>query len=136
MRLFVVGATGRTGTEVVDLALARGHEVTAFVRSPHKLSGRQGLRAVQGDPRSTEALGAALPGHDAVVSAIGPSMRDALLPSTLLTDCAAATAAAMTTSGVRRLAIVSAALLFDEPGLAIRVLKLVLGRHLRDLRAM
>lgn len=32
MKLFVIGATGRT--EVVQQALARGHMVTAFVRSP------------------------------------------------------------------------------------------------------
>jgi len=34
MKLFVIGATGRTGREVVEQALARGHQVTAFVRSP------------------------------------------------------------------------------------------------------
>ena len=37
MRLFVLGATGRTGMEIIDLARTRGHEVTAFVRSPQKL---------------------------------------------------------------------------------------------------
>jgi putative NADH-flavin reductase len=136
MRLFVVGATGRTGAEVTDLALARGHEVTAFVRSPHKLAARERLHAVRGDPRSTDSVRAQLPGHDAVISAIGPSMRDAVLPSTLLTDCAASTIAAMATSGVRRLAIVSAALLFDEGGLLVRLLRLLIGQHLRDLRAM
>ena len=34
MRLFVVGATGRTGGLVVQQALERGHEVTAFTRRP------------------------------------------------------------------------------------------------------
>src|SRR5215467_6664558 len=34
MRLFILGATGRTGAELVDQALARGHAVTAFVRAP------------------------------------------------------------------------------------------------------
>jgi putative NADH-flavin reductase len=34
MKLFVVGATGQTGREIVEQALARGHDVTAFVRSP------------------------------------------------------------------------------------------------------
>src|SRR4029434_8682680 len=33
MKLFVVGATGRTGQEIVQQALERGHHVTAFVRS-------------------------------------------------------------------------------------------------------
>jgi putative NADH-flavin reductase len=33
-KLFVIGATGRTGLEIVQQALARGHHVAAFVRSP------------------------------------------------------------------------------------------------------
>jgi putative NADH-flavin reductase len=136
VRLFVIGATGRTGAEVVDLALARGHDVSAFVRSPHKLPVRARLSAVRGDPRSTEAIRQALPGHDAVISAIGPSMRDAVLPSTLLTDIAASTVAAMATSSVRRLGIVSSALLFDEGGLVYHLLRLLIGSHLRDLRSM
>ena len=34
MGLFVIGATGRTGREVVEQALTRGHQMTAFVCSP------------------------------------------------------------------------------------------------------
>jgi putative NADH-flavin reductase len=34
MKLFVIGATSRTGRKVVEQALARSHQVTAFVRSP------------------------------------------------------------------------------------------------------
>ena len=37
MKLFVIGATGRTGKEIAQQALARGHQVTAFVRSPDKI---------------------------------------------------------------------------------------------------
>ena len=38
MKLFVIGATGRTGQEIVQQALARGHQVTAFVRSPENIT--------------------------------------------------------------------------------------------------
>jgi putative NADH-flavin reductase len=38
MKLFVIGATGRTGLEIVYQALARGHHVTAFVRSPESIT--------------------------------------------------------------------------------------------------
>jgi putative NADH-flavin reductase len=34
VKLFVIGAAGRTGREIVEQALPRGHQVTAFVRSP------------------------------------------------------------------------------------------------------
>jgi uncharacterized protein YbjT (DUF2867 family) len=144
MKLFVIGANGRTGTEILDLAGARGHEVTAFVRSPEKLKNALAQRAeaagsltiVAGDPRRTESIAAALPGHDAVLSAIGPHPRDALRPSTLLADCARATVDAMTASGVARLAVVSAALLFPEEGLYFAFFRWLTRHHLRDLRAM
>ena len=37
MRLFILGANGKTGSEIMDLALKHGHQVTAFVRSPEKI---------------------------------------------------------------------------------------------------
>jgi putative NADH-flavin reductase len=140
----VIGANGRTGTEILDLARTRGHEVTAFVRSPEKLSLAVTRRAeaagwltvVRGDARRPESIAAALPGHDAVLSAIGPHAQDALRPSTLLTDCARATVEAMTASGVTRLAVVSAAVLFPEQGLYFAFFRWLTRHHARDLRAM
>jgi putative NADH-flavin reductase len=137
MRLFVIGANGRTGRQILELAPARGHQVTAFVRSPDKLPRTSGISVAPGDPRQAGAMASAMPGHDAVLSAIGPHPRDALLhPSTLLADCARATVDAMTASGVGRLAIVSAAVLFPEKGLDFVFFRWLLRHHARDLRAM
>ena len=136
MRLFVIGANGRTGSEIVSLALARGHQVTAFVRSPQKLNPAGSLTIVPGDPRRPETIAAALPGHEAVLSAIGPHPREALRPSTLLTDCARATVEAMTSSGVARLAIVSAAVLFPVKGFYFAFFRWLTKHHARDLFAM
>jgi putative NADH-flavin reductase len=137
MRLFLLGATGNTGTAILDLALARGHEVTAFVRSPQKLEPTAALRIIAGDPRDGDALSAALSGHDAVLSAIGPPPRDALRPgNTLLSECAQALVGAMTNAGVTRLAIVSAAVLFAEKGLYFAFFQWLLRHHARDLREM
>jgi putative NADH-flavin reductase len=136
MKLFLLGATGKTGSEIMRLALARGHEVTAFVRSPQKLSPAGSLTIVRGDPRSPKNMAAALPGHDAVLSAIGPHPREALRPSTLVTDCARATVEAMTTSGVPRLVIISAAVLFPEKGLYYAFFRWLTKHHARDLRGM
>jgi putative NADH-flavin reductase len=136
MKLFVLGATGKTGSEIVSLALTRGHEVTAFVRSPEKLSPAGSLTIVRGDPRDPENMAAALPGHDAVLSTIGPHPREALRPSTLVTDCARATVEAMTASGVPRLVIVSAAVLFPEKGLYFAFFRWLTKHHARDLRGM
>jgi putative NADH-flavin reductase len=136
MRLFVLGATGRTGTEIIDLARTRGHEVTAFVRSPQKLRPAASLTIVRGDPLREEAIAAALPGHDAVLSAIGPPPKDAFRPNTLVTGCARALVDAMTASGVGRLVIVSAAVLFPEKGLYFAFFRWFLRHHARDLRGM
>lgn len=136
MRLFLLGATGRIGGHALDLALAAGHEVTAFVRSPRKLAPRPRLTVVAGDPFDAAALAAALPGHDAVLSALGPPPREALRPSTMMADVARSTLAAMQTAGVSRLVLVSAAVLFPGRGLAFAFFRWLLRHHARDLVAM
>jgi putative NADH-flavin reductase len=138
MRLLLLGGTGKTGTEVIDAALARGHRITAFVRSPHKIHRTHpDLSVVAGDPRDAGQLARALLGHDAAISALGPSPRDALLGgSTLLADCAASTAQAMAAASVSRLLIVSAALLFPEKGLRFAFFRWLLNHHIADLVAM
>lgn len=137
MQLLVLGATGRTGRHLVDLGLARGHAVTAFVRSPHKLgAARDGLRVVAGDPRDAGALAAALVGHDAVLSALGPRPLDAMRPGTLLTELAASTVRAMTAAAVRRVVVVSAAVLFPMRGVQFAFFRWLLRHHIRDLVSM
>src|ERR1700723_2496910 len=137
LNLFVLGATGRTGAHVLDLALARGHSVTAFVRSPHKITRRDdALTVIHGDPLRVDPLSRALPGHDAVLSALGTPPKEAFRPSTLLSECAATTVAAMQMAGVECLAIVSAAMLFPENGIPFAMIRWLLKHHARDLRAM
>src|SRR5258708_17114824 len=136
MRLFLIGANGRTGTEIIDLARTRGHEITAFVRSPQKLALAGSLTVVQGDPLRSEMIAAALPGHDAVLSAIGPHPREAFRPSTLVADCARATVKAMAATRITRFAIVSSALLFPEKSLLFAFFRRLIKHHLRDLRAI
>jgi uncharacterized protein YbjT (DUF2867 family) len=144
MKLFIIGASGRIGSALLELAGTRGHEVTAFVRSPEKLDhirsrltgSSDWLTVVRGDPRDRASIAAALPGHDAVLSAIGPHPREAFRPSTLVADCASATVDAMTATGVPRLAIVSAAVLFPEKGLYFAFFRWLIQHHARDLRAM
>lgn len=70
-KILVLGATGGTGRLIVSQALARGHQVTALVRSPEKARDLKGARLVVGDVRDEKALREALKGQDAVVSALG-----------------------------------------------------------------
>jgi putative NADH-flavin reductase len=49
MRLVIFGTTGSTGRRVVERAIAEGHEVTAFVRDPSRMSARHERLNVVGD---------------------------------------------------------------------------------------
>ena len=94
MKLFVIGATGRTGREVVQQALTRGHHVTAFVRSPEGVGAKsEQLTVVKGDATDEEQLFRAMQNHDAVISTLGP--RKVFKPGSLLHDSALATTRAM-----------------------------------------
>ena len=133
MKLFVIGATGRTGREIVQQALKRGHQVTAFVRSPETVTLRhERLGLVKGNVTDENYLSEAIQNHDAVLSALGP--REVFKPSSLLRDSALATTRAMQRSGVKRLVILSAAAHF--PGIPNRIVSIVLRNHMRDSLAM
>ncbi len=73
MNILVSGATGPLGRRVVERALSAGHQVTAFVRTPGRLGPHPGPREVTGDVLDARAVAAAVPGHDAVISALGHS---------------------------------------------------------------
>jgi len=136
MRLFVLGATGHAGAQAIDIALARSHDVTAFVRSPQKVLRRDPrLKIVAGDPRNVEQLSQALPGHDAILSALGVRPPQAFRPHTLVEDCAASTVSAMANTGVNRLVLVSAAVLFPQKGMVFAFFRRFLTHIARDLKA-
>jgi putative NADH-flavin reductase len=133
MKLFVIGATGRTGQEIVQQALERGHHVTAFVRSPETAVLRhERLSVLKGNATDENQLSEAMRSHDAVVSALGP--REVFKPSSLLHDSAVATVRAMHRAGVKRLLILSAAAHF--PGIPNRIVSFILRNHMRDSLAM
>ncbi|MBV8841131.1 MAG: NAD(P)H-binding protein [Alphaproteobacteria bacterium] len=129
MRLFILGATGLTGRQLVAQAIAQGHAVTAFVRAPEKLALAPGLAVRRGDPRDGAALGAALGGHDAVLSALGPP---GPARSTLLRDSARSIVDAMQATSVSRLLVVSAAVLFEDAGAFVTLMRRTLLRNIAE----
>src|SRR5579883_56488 len=134
MNLFVLGATGHTGTHIVDIALSRSHNVTAFVRSPQKNAQRDPrLKIVKGDPLSVQQLAKEIAGHDAVLSALGVRPPQAFRPHSVVGECAASTVAAMTQTGVKRIVLVSAAVLFPEKGISFAFFRWLLKHISRDL---
>ena len=74
MKIVVFGASRGVGLEVLKQALAAGHTVTAFVRSPSKMHMQHpNLILFQGDATDSAAVEKAIAGQDAVVSALGPT---------------------------------------------------------------
>jgi putative NADH-flavin reductase len=133
MKLFVIGATGRTGREIVQQALARGHHITAFVRSPESITSKnERLIVIKGNAMNENELFNAMQNHDAVLSTLGP--HEVFKPSSMLHDSALATTRAMNRSGVRRLVILSAAAHF--PGIPNQIASLIMRNHMRDSLAM
>jgi putative NADH-flavin reductase len=71
MHIALFGATGGTGRQVLDQALAQGHAVSALVRDPSKLAERTGLTLVVGDVLDQTATTRCVQGVDAVICVLG-----------------------------------------------------------------
>jgi putative NADH-flavin reductase len=72
MKILVFGATGGTGIKVVQQALDKGYEVTAFVRNPEKLKiSNTRLRVVQGDVLQRRSIDKIIGGHDVIICCLG-----------------------------------------------------------------
>ncbi|MFI6848716.1 NAD(P)-dependent oxidoreductase [Kitasatospora sp. NPDC050467] len=134
MKLAVVGATGRTGRLVVDLALAAGHTVTAVARTPARLPefAHGTPRIAQADIHRPGSLQGPLAGQDAVVSALGATGRAA---TTVFSDGARELVTAARAGGVQHLvALGSAGLETDHLPFAQRVVtRLVVDRLYREI---
>jgi putative NADH-flavin reductase len=106
MKILVLGATGATGRAFAQAALFSGHEVTALVRDPTKVTVEGAkLRVVQGDVYRPPSLDAVMAGQDVVVFCVGPGA--GVKQSKLRTDGMRNTLASMSKAGVRRLIALS-----------------------------
>jgi putative NADH-flavin reductase len=70
MKIAVIGATGRAGSEILKELVRRGHAVTAIVRNPEKVQAQVNVTPKKGDVFDKDGLAALLEGHDAVISAV------------------------------------------------------------------
>ena len=110
MKILVIGASQGTGALVVEEALARGHAVTAFARSPAKLAiEHPKLEKVRGDFHDRESVEAAVRGHDAVIiTASATSLSGFKDNPRYFSQGTAHVIEAMKANDVRRLVVLSA----------------------------
>ncbi|MET8252121.1 NAD(P)H-binding protein [Micromonospora sp. NPDC005197] len=109
MRTVVFGATGPTGRQITEQALAAGHEVVAVTRRPHAVRPRAGLTVVGADVADPDAVDRVVAGSDAVLSSLGVPLTPK--PITVYSRGNAHIIAAMHRHGVQRLVTVSSSVL-------------------------
>ncbi len=105
MKVLVLGATGGTGRAIVAEARRAGHEVRALVRSRAKAA-ELDADLVVGDARDPAAVGDAVRGCDAVISALGTPVSP-LGKVTLLSAATTALLDAMRREGVGRIVCIT-----------------------------
>lgn len=137
MRITVFGATGHVGTLFIARALAEGHSVTAYARSPQKITPHERLTVVAGTLTEADKIDAAIQGADAVVSVMGPGgYQDTLIfaPAYRLII------ASMKARGVKRLIALGTPTIrdkADKPTLVfetlIRVVRLIIHKGSEDI---
>jgi nucleoside-diphosphate-sugar epimerase len=131
MNLVVLGANGQTGRLLTKQALAAGHRVVAATRQPGDFPLRDPHLTVAGlDVRDGAAVREAVAGADAVLSTLGVSFTRE--PVDTYSVGTANIVAAMRSTGVRRLAVVSSTAAFrtrrSRSPVAIRLIEPIITR--------
>jgi putative NADH-flavin reductase len=133
MKVAVLGASGKGGSQITRELVSRGHHVVAIARNPDKLPSGDGITPVQGDASDADALARQIAGVDAAISAVHFDIP----ASTLLS--------AVKKAGVNRLLVMGGAAslnnadgvrLYDTPGFPENIKPFVLPaiHFLDDLR--
>lgn len=70
MKVALLGASGKGGSEITKELVSRGHEVVAIARNVEKLPSGAGITPKQGDASNEDELADLIRGVDAVISAV------------------------------------------------------------------
>jgi uncharacterized protein len=74
MNVVLYGATGKSGSRILQELISRGHKVTAIARNSSKLPST--VTARQDDLSNVDTIASIIKGADAVISAYGPPQDD------------------------------------------------------------
>lgn len=140
MQYALFGATGRTGEELLQKLLDRGHSLKLLVRSPGKVEIEdERIEIITGDLQDPASVAQTISGCDAVISAAGPVKSS---PPGMMDTAAANTVEALGRSGIKRLVWLTGAGVLDRrdaPSFSRKIIrgimKLVAGQVLADSEA-
>lgn len=107
MKILLLGATGRTGKQIIEAAIQKGFEISAIARNPQKLE-KFKIDITAGTPYDYETVEKAIEGCDAVINTLNVSRKSdnpwaaLAAPRDLISKAASNTMKAMTKSGIKR----------------------------------
>ncbi len=107
MNIAILGASGKTGTQLIEQALGKGHSVIGIARSPEKIASTDARVDKRfGDAWDEASVVAALEGADAVVTTVGKTdLKDKRI--NLSTAAHRAVVAGMRKHGIKPLLVIS-----------------------------
>ncbi|KAK0351162.1 hypothetical protein LTR94_026097, partial [Friedmanniomyces endolithicus] len=112
MKVAVLGASGRAGSEIAKELAARGHSVVAIARNPAAIPTHELISPVAGDASDAAGLAALVAGTDAVISALHHNITADVLIAALKT---AQVARLLVTGGAGSLEVAPGVRLIDTP---------------------
>jgi uncharacterized protein len=116
MKVVLYGASGMIGSRILNELVSRGHQVTAVVRNPDKISAAARVRVLKGDVTEPESVAQTARGADAAISAYAPPKGD----EPVISAAAHALLEGLEKAGVRRLLVVGGAGSLEvAPGVAL-----------------
>lgn len=108
MKIAIIGASGQVGSYIRDEALARGHQVTAIVRHPEKITVSNPHLTVLNADVLKDSVEDIVKGHEAVIAAYNPGWNNPNIYNEQV-DGAKKIIAGVKKSGVKRLLFVGGA---------------------------
>lgn len=107
MKILLLGATGRTGKQIIEEAIKRGHKISAIARNPEKLKDFK-IDITQGTPYDYETVEKAIIGCEAVINTLNISRKSdnpwapLAAPKDLISKSASNAINAMEKVGIKR----------------------------------
>lgn len=112
MKILLLGATGRTGQQIIKEALIRGHKISAIARDPEKLKDYD-IEVTQGTPYDYQTVEKAMSGCEAIINTLNVSRKSdnpwapLRAPKDMISKSAQNAVKAMEKTGIRRFVALS-----------------------------
>lgn len=112
MKILILGATGRTGKQIIQEAIKRGHKISAIARNPEKLKDFD-IEITQGTPYGYETVEQAISGCNAVINTLNVSRKSdnpwapLAAPEDMISKSASNALKAMEKIGIKRFVALS-----------------------------